>query len=143
MISVGIDVSKRKSMAAIISLEGEVIHSPIEFEHTQMGLQSLLDEVASYPVEDVRFILESTGVYHLGILNYLTSRGYFVHVANPMLMKKYFDVTYVKGKQIKKMRGTFPYAEVKSGIGSINIANKINHVMIYKLCIGNIFSIPT
>ena len=33
MISVGIDISKRKSTAAILNVQGEVICSPFEFRH--------------------------------------------------------------------------------------------------------------
>jgi len=36
-------------------------------------------------------VLEATGIDHLRLLNNLTTQGYFVNVANPMLIKKYFN----------------------------------------------------
>lgn len=42
MISVGIDISKRKSTAAILNVQGEVICSPFEFRHTKSGFEELL-----------------------------------------------------------------------------------------------------
>ena len=47
--------------------------------------------------------MEATGIYHLGLLNELQKQGYFVHVANPLLIKKYLTQRFEKGKQIEKM----------------------------------------
>ena len=70
MISVGIDVSKRKSTVAIINVMGEVLQIPFDVEHSQNGLQKLLDLIKDYPKDQVRFIMEATGIYHLGLLNF-------------------------------------------------------------------------
>lgn len=40
--SVGVDVSRRKSTAAILNVQGEVIYSLFEFRHTQSGFEELL-----------------------------------------------------------------------------------------------------
>lgn len=42
--------------------------------------------------------MEATGIYHLDLLSELQKQGYFVHVANPLLIKKYFDAAIRKGK---------------------------------------------
>ena len=102
MISIGIDVSKRKSTVAIINVMGEILQTPFEIEHSQHGLQKLLDLIKDYPKNQVRFIMEATGIYHLGLLNELQKQGYFVHVANPLLIKNYFDVEIRKGKTDRK-----------------------------------------
>ena len=47
--------------------------------------------------------MEATGIYHLGLLNELQKQGYFVYVANPLLIKKYFDAEIRKRKPIEKM----------------------------------------
>ena len=41
MISVGIDVSKGKSMVCILKPYGEVVCSPFEVEHTEQALDVL------------------------------------------------------------------------------------------------------
>ena len=58
--------------------------------------------IKDYPKDQVKFIMEATGIYHLGLLNELQKQGYFVHVANPLLIKKYFDAEIRKGKTDRK-----------------------------------------
>lgn len=102
MISIGIDVSKRKSTVAIINVMGEILHTPFDIDHSQNGIQNLLRLIKDYPKEQVRFIMEATGIYHLGLVNELQKQGYFVHVANPLVIKKYFDAEIRKGKTDRK-----------------------------------------
>lgn len=102
MISIGIDVSKRKSTVAIINVMGEILQTPFDIEHSQIGLQKLWDLIKDYPKDQVKFIMEATGIYHLSLLNELQKQGYFVHVANPLLIKKYFDAEIRKGKTDRK-----------------------------------------
>ena len=100
MISIGIDVSKRKSTVAIINVMGEILQTPFDIEHSKHGLEKLWDLIKDYPKDQVKFIMEATGIYHLGLLNELQKQGYFVHVANPLLIKKYFD--HYNGSELKK-----------------------------------------
>lgn len=102
MISVGIDISKRKSTAAILNVQGEIIREPFEFEHTKTGFKNLLSYVKDIHSNEVKFIMEATGIYHLTLLNFLQSKGYFVHVANPLVIKKFFDADIRKGKTDRK-----------------------------------------
>lgn len=60
MISIGIDVSKRKSTVVIINVMGKILQTPFEIEHSQYGLQKLLDLIKDYPKNQVRFIMEAT-----------------------------------------------------------------------------------
>ena len=48
--------------------------------------------------------MEATGIYHLGLVNELQKQGYFVHVANPLLIKNILMLRFEKAKQIEKMR---------------------------------------
>ncbi len=57
MISVGIDVSKRKSTVAIINVMGEVLQTPFDIEHNQNGLHYLFGLIKDYPKDQVRFII--------------------------------------------------------------------------------------
>ena len=54
MISIGIDVSKRKSIEAILNVQGEVICSPFEFRHTKSGFEELLSRVKGYSHDEVK-----------------------------------------------------------------------------------------
>ena len=51
MISIGIDVSKRKSTVAIINVMGEILHTPFDIDHSQNGIQNLLHLIKDYPKE--------------------------------------------------------------------------------------------
>ncbi len=48
--------------------------------------------------EDVRVVMEATGIYHLPILNYLKSNNIFVSVVNPLIMHKYASLSIRRGK---------------------------------------------
>lgn len=100
MISVGIDVSKGKSMVCIIKPYGEVIKTPYVIEHTETDLGNLSDLIHEFE-EECRIVLEATGVYHLPVLNYLKQEGFFVTVINPLMMKKYSSMNLRKGKTDK------------------------------------------
>lgn len=88
MISVGIDVSKDRSTVCILKPYGEVISKPFEIAHTEKELNELATMILRFD-DEVRIILEATGIYHLPILTYLQDKGIFVSVINPLKMKKY------------------------------------------------------
>jgi len=49
MISIRIDVSKRKSTVAIINIMGEVLQTHFDIEHSQSGLNKLFGLIKDYP----------------------------------------------------------------------------------------------
>lgn len=102
MYSVGFDVSKGKSTVAIISIEGEVITKPFEIEHTKSGFQIIENQIKNHPKENIKFIMESTGNYHLPLLNLILEKNYFVCVENAFKIKKYCDLNIRKAKTDKK-----------------------------------------
>ena len=68
MNSVGIDVSKGKSMIAVMRPFGEVVVSPFEIHHTDSELCELTKLLSALPGE-TRVVMESTGNYHLPVSN--------------------------------------------------------------------------
>lgn len=100
MISVGIDVSKEKSMVCILKPYGEVVLSPIEIVHTEEAVSKLADRILELGSE-VRVVLEATGVYHLPLLSIFTEKKIFVSIINPLVMKKYASTAIRKGKTDK------------------------------------------
>ncbi len=100
MISVGIDVSKGKSIVCFMKPYGEMLHRPFEVKHTESDLKRLVNQIKTL-TEDTRVVMESTGAYHFPVLTYLKDYGIFVSVVNPLVMKKYANMSIRKGKTDK------------------------------------------
>lgn len=98
---VGID-TKGKSTIAILSIEGEVIKEPFEFNHSQNDLDNLDSLLNQYSKEDLKIIMEETETYHSPILSYLIDKGYCVISENTFRIKKYLDRGLRKAKIDKK-----------------------------------------
>ena len=69
MISVGIDVSKGKSMVCVFKPYGEVVKTPYEIQHTQEELERLFCMIKEFD-EEVRVVMEATSNYHLPVLSW-------------------------------------------------------------------------
>ena len=102
MYAVGIDISKGKSTISIITLNGEVIEDPFEITHDQEGFNILLSKIKNYRKDEIKFVMEATGHYHLPLLNSLIENDYFVCVENALVIKKYCDIDLRKVKNDKK-----------------------------------------
>ena len=88
MISVGIDISKGKSMVCILKPYGEVVAKPFEVRHTEHDLEALAAMLQKLN-DEVKVVMEATGVYHLPVLTCLKDHNIFVAVINPYAMKQY------------------------------------------------------
>ncbi len=77
MISIGIDISKGKSMICILKPYGEVVRKPFEISHTEKDLLELTSVIKGLD-DEVRVIMEATGNYHLPVLSYLKEQEIFV-----------------------------------------------------------------
>lgn len=88
MNAVGIDVSKGKSMIAVIRPFGEVVVKPYEVHHTASELRELAESLKSLDGE-TRVILEHTGRYYEPVAQMLHDAGIFVSAVNPLLIKEY------------------------------------------------------
>ena len=97
MISVGIDVAKGKSTVCILKPYGEIVSRPFDISHTEKDLHALATMILRFD-DDVKVVLESTGIYHLPVLTYLQERGIFVALINPYLMKMYRSEDLRKAK---------------------------------------------
>ena len=100
MISVGIDVSKERSMVCMLRPYGEVVASPYEIQHTSGELEGLCRRILSLG-DEVRVVMEATGAYHLPVLSSLHQADIFVSVINPLVMKRYAGTALRKGKTDK------------------------------------------
>ena len=100
MNAVGIDVSKGKSMVAILRPYGEIVSSPFEIRHTSGNIQSLIEQIKSIEGES-RIVMEHTGRYYEPLARELSLAGLFVTAINPKLIKDFGDNSLRKVKSDK------------------------------------------
>lgn len=101
MNSVGIDISKGKSMVAVMRPFGEVICPPFEVSHSPSELSALAKQLKNLDGE-TRVIIEATGNYHLPIAITLHEAGIYVSVVNAVLVHGYGNNTLRRAKTDKK-----------------------------------------
>jgi len=87
MNAVGIDVSKGKSMMAVLRPMGEVALRPKEYPHTEVGLEQMALVILALG-EDTRVVMEATGRYHEPVAAALHKYGIRVTVINPLFIKQ-------------------------------------------------------
>ena len=101
MNCVGIDVSKGKSMIAVMRPFGEVVVSPFEVRHTASELSKLAGLLKSLDGE-TRVVMESTGNYHTPVAWLLHDAGLYVSVVNAMLVHDYGNNSLRRAKTDRK-----------------------------------------
>ena len=91
MNAVGIDVSKGKSMVAILRPYGEIISTPFEIKHTSSEILSLVELIKSVEGES-RIVMEHTGRYYEVLAHQLSQANLFVSAVNPKLIKDFIVI---------------------------------------------------
>ena len=100
MNAVGIDVSKGKSMVAILRPFGEIVSSPFEIHHTSGDIRLLIKQIKSIAGE-TRIVMEHTGHYYEPLAHELSNANLFVSTVNPKLIKDFGNNTLRKVKTDK------------------------------------------
>ena len=100
MNAVGIDVSKGKSMVAIMRPFGEIVSTPFEIKHTTSDISSLIDLIKSIEGES-RIVMEHTGRYYEVLAHQLSEANLFVSTINPKLIKDFDNDSLRKVKSDK------------------------------------------
>jgi len=88
MNAVGIDVSKGKSMVAVLRPLGVVVAKPFEVSHTAAELGKLANFLKSLDGE-TKVIMEHTGRYYEPVVQVIHEQGLFVSAVNPLLIREY------------------------------------------------------
>lgn len=101
MNCVGIDVSKGKSMIAVMRPLGEMVIPPFEVGHTDVELCELLSRLRELDGE-TRVVMEATGNYHLPVACFLHDFGFYVSVVNAILVHSYGNNSLRRAKTDKK-----------------------------------------
>lgn len=100
MNAVGIDVSKGKSMVAIMRPFGEIVSTPFEIKHTTSDIKSLVELINSVEGES-RIVMEHTGHYYEVLAHQLSDANLFVSTINPKLIKDFDNDSLRKVKSDK------------------------------------------
>ena len=87
MNAVGIDVSKGKSMVAALRPMGEVALLPVEYPHTEVGMEQMACTIIALG-GDTRVVMEATGRYHEPVAAALHGYGIYISVLNPLYIKQ-------------------------------------------------------
>lgn len=92
MLFIGIDVAKTKHDCCIIDSDGIIYTDSLRISNTKEGFDKLYSTIISCldlnGLDDVKIGLESTDHYSTNITNYLYSKGFQVHILNPLSTKK-------------------------------------------------------
>ena len=100
MNAVGIDISKGKSMVAIMRPYGEIVSAPFEVKHTSSAINSLVALINSVEGES-RIVMEHTGRYYEALAHQLSQANLFVSAINPKLIKDFDNDSLRKVKSDK------------------------------------------
>ena len=101
MNAVGIDISRGKSMVAVLRPFGEIVMLPFEVRHSNTELKALAERLKSIEGE-TRVVMEHTGRYYEPVANALHNFGLFVSAVNPLLIKEYGGNSLRKVKSCTK-----------------------------------------
>lgn len=99
MNAVGIDVSKGRSMVAILRPGGEIVSKPFVVRHLSNEIHSLIGFIQSLEGES-RIVMEHTGRYYEPIAHQLSNAGLFVSAVNPKLISDFQD----EGNSLRKVK---------------------------------------
>ena len=84
-VIVGVDIAKSKFDYRIIT-EG---NDRLSKGSCQMTNDGFLDFISDPNItKEAMFVMESTGLYHIPLQNFLLSKGFDAHCVNPLLIKK-------------------------------------------------------
>ena len=102
MLAVGIDISKSKSVAAILNQDGSMHTSPFEFHHTQPELDAFIKYILNSN-QSATILMENTGHYHYPVLKAFQEAGLPVCMVNAYQIKK-----FARPKRTRKMQCGLP-----------------------------------
>ena len=88
MNAVGIDVSKRKGIVAILRPGGTVVANPFDIPHLSADFQSLKKLIRELDGE-TRIVMECTGRYYEPVARELSQTGFFVSAVNPQIIHNF------------------------------------------------------
>lgn len=149
MNAVGIDVSKGKSTVVVLRPFGEVVKSPFEIHHTTDDLAKLTKLIKSLKGE-TKVVMEQTSKYHEPVARFLSAKGIFVCVLNPLLSHNYGKISLRRVKTDSQdalklaalaldrwlvLKPYLPTDDVRSLLKTLN--RQYNHFVKHKIVLKN------
>lgn len=118
MLIVGIDVAKHKHDIYMFNqLTGEVVCQSKTINNTLQGFSDLLDTIKASDAHSVHIGLESTGHYHVNLINFLTDNGFNVDLINPIQTNR------LRQTNVRKTKTDSIDAKVIAQAVSMNLAD--------------------
>jgi transposase len=86
MLYLGIDIAKNNHVATLINSQSKSLFTGFSFANTTDGGEKLITKLSQHTnlTSDVEIGMEATGHYWLSLYSFLVSKGYAVHVINPI-----------------------------------------------------------
>jgi len=87
MWTLGIDIAKRKHVAALLDDTGQKVFKNFSFTNTMEGVNLLMTKVkqVGFSTENLLIGMEATGHYWMTLYHYLSNAGFQVRLINPLM----------------------------------------------------------
>ncbi len=122
----GIDVSKDTFDITIINKNNKIVMQN-KFEMDSSGFNKMSENIDGIQYDDILFVMESTGVYHLNLYFFLIDNNFKTAVVNPLLIYNFAkSISLRKTKTDKKDAETIA-AFTLSNFQNIDFSNKANN----------------
>lgn len=126
LLFAGIDVSKDSFDIAVINKNKKIIMQN-KFEMNLHGFKELSKELGKLTYDDICFVMESTGLYHLNLYLFLIDNNIQAAVVNPLLIHNFAkSVSLRKTKTDKKDAQTIADFAL-ANYQNINFSNKVDN----------------
>ena len=126
MNAVGIDVSKGKSIVAMMRPFGEIVSPPFEIKHTASDIKSLVSFINSVEGES-RIVMEHTGHYYEVLAHQLPKQIFSSVPLTQSLSRILIMIPFAKSNLTKLMLLRLPDMHLTSGIISNSIVLWMNY----------------
>jgi transposase len=94
--SIGVDVSKRKFDAALLTEQGK--YRCKVFDNDAKGFQAFRDWIKTNVPDHAQVCMEATGVYHEALATFLFDHQVVVFVVNPLRVKRFVESEGLRNK---------------------------------------------
>jgi len=87
MWTLGIDIAKRKHVAALLDYNGKRVFKNFSFTNTMEGVNRLLDRInqVGFSKENLLIGMEATGHYWMILYHFLSNAGFQIRLINPLM----------------------------------------------------------
>jgi transposase len=105
MYYLGIDIGKRKHVAAMLNDEGRAVIKGFSFDNSIEGGNALLEKITQHlaDLDSLVIGMEATGHYWLSLYSFLRESTMHIHVVNPILTDGWRKHTEIRKRKTDKI----------------------------------------